>query len=135
MRIVRNGAERAVNITVDELDYNAENQSPKKEREVAPPDDHETTRGFGIDYETLTPTLATRVGLKDARGAIVRDVDADGPAATLLQRGDVIVQVGAATITSAADASRELGRVPTGGTVILRYLREGHRRSVPLVKE
>jgi serine protease Do len=135
MRLVRNGAERSVSITVDELDYNAENQSPKKEREVAPPDEHETTRGFGLDLETLSADWARRLQLKDAHGAIVHDIDADGPAAGILLPRDVIIQVGSVTIATAADASRELGRVPSGGTVLMRIMRDGRRRSVTLVKE
>jgi S1-C subfamily serine protease len=49
--------------------------------------------------------------------------------------GDVITRVGRANVTSVADASRELGRVPSGGTVILRILRGGQDTAVVVTKE
>jgi serine protease Do len=135
MRLVRNGAERSVNITVDELDYNAENRTAQRERQVEPQDDHQTSRGFGIDYETLSGEWARRLQLKDTRGAMVRSIDVDGPAAGVLNQGDVIVQIGAQPIANAADANRELNRVTSGSTVIMRIMRDGRRRTVTLVKE
>jgi serine protease Do len=135
LRVVRKGAERSVNITVDELDYNQENQAKPRERAVAPPDDHETSRGFGLELQNITPDLARRFQLKDTHGAIVSDVDVDGSAAGILFPRDVIVEIGSAAITTAADASRELGRVPSGGTVTMRVMREGRRRFLTLVKE
>jgi hypothetical protein len=38
-------------------------------------------------------------------------------------------------IASVADASRELGKVPSGGTVILRVLRSGQDTAVVVTKE
>jgi serine protease Do len=137
LRVIRKGAERSVNITVDELDYNQENQAKPRERAAAtaPPDDHETSRGFGLELQNVNAELARRFQLKDTHGAIVTDVDVDGSAAGILFPRDVIVEIGSAAITTAADASRELGRVPSGGTVTMRVMREGRRRFLTLVKE
>ena len=49
--------------------------------------------------------------------------------------GDVITRVGRAPIGSVADASRELARVPSGGTIILRILRNGQDTAVVVTKE
>jgi serine protease Do len=136
VRVVRNGAERSLSITVDELDYGAENQAPRqRERQVEPQDDRSTSRDFGLDLQSVNAQLARQLQLKDARGAVVRNVDMDGPAAGVLMAGDVIVEINAQAITSAAEADRELKRVPAGGTVKMRIVREGRRRFLTLVKE
>jgi len=47
----------------------------------------------------------------------------------------VITRVGRANISSVADASRELARVASGGTVILRIQRNGQDTAVVVTKE
>jgi S1-C subfamily serine protease len=122
MRVVRDGTERTINITVDELDYDAENQQARQEP-VAPPDARETSRGFGVELDNVTAELSRRFQLKDTRGAMVRGVDPDGPAAGNLRPGDVITQVGGVPVATAAEAGRELNRVPSGETATLRITR------------
>jgi serine protease Do len=135
MRLVRNGAEKSVNITVDELDYNAENRSPQRERQAEPPDDRQTSRGFGLELGPIPAELASRLQLKDTHGALVRSVDVDGPAAGILDTGDVIVQIGSQPIATSAEAVRELNRIPSGGTASMRIMRGGRRRFLTIVKE
>ena len=52
-----------------------------------------------------------------------------------LSEGDVIVRVGRENVSNAVDASRELGRVPSGGTAFLRVLRNGQETFVSVAKE
>ena len=53
-----------------------------------------------------------------------------------LAEGDVIVRVGRENVTSAAEASRELGRIPAGGTAFLRVVRNGGQETfVAVTKE
>jgi serine protease Do len=67
---------------------------------------------------------------------VVVDVDPSSPAARAgIMEGDVITRVGRAGVSSVADASRELGRVASGGTVILRVLRNGQDTAVVVTKE
>ena len=47
-------------------------------------------------------------------GALVTEVDPDGPAAGILRGGDVILSVNRRTVSSAADAGRELKNVASG---------------------
>ena len=49
--------------------------------------------------------------------------------------GDVITRVGRTGVSGVADASRELARVASGGTVILRVLRNGQDTAVVVTKE
>ena len=58
------------------------------------------------------------------RGAVITDVEQDSAAARYgLNPGDVIVRVGGTRITTAAEAQRELARVPAGGTALMRIIR------------
>ena len=73
---------------------------------------------------------------ENARGAVVVDVDPGSPAARAgLQEGDVITRVGRTNINNVGDASRELGRIPSGGTAILRVTRNGQDTAVVVTKE
>jgi serine protease Do len=123
LRVVRDGTERTINITVDELDYDSENQQTRREEPVATPDSRETSRGFGIELDTLTSDWSRRLQLKDTRGAMVRGVDPDGPAAGNLRPGDIIIRVGGVAVATAAEVKRELDRVPSGETATLRIVR------------
>jgi serine protease Do len=128
VRIVRDKKERSLNITVEELDLEAEAGGNRRER----PSDRtslepEQNKGFGMTLQNLTPELTRTMRLPDSniRGAVITDVDDGSPAADYgLQPGDVIFRVGSAPVTSAVDAQRELNRVPAGGTALLRIIRK-----------
>ena len=62
--------------------------------------------GFGLTLENVTPQLSRRLSLPSGQsGAIVSDVDPDGPSARLLRQGDVILSV-----NSQAGVERGRGR-------------------------
>ena len=97
----------------------------------------ETTSGFGITLGNVTPEVAQRLRLnRNAQGAVVMNVEQGSAAARAgLAEGDVIVRVGRENVTSATEASRELGRVSAGGTAFLRVLRNGQETFVAVTKE
>jgi len=136
IKIVRDGRERTLTITVDELNYEEENKQSLRTAPVEPPDAQETSRGFGVLLENVTPEYARRLNLRDTTGAVVASLDPEGPAAEAgLEPGDVIIRVGATDVATAAEAGRELNRVPSGGTAILRVLRDGRRQFFTMEKE
>jgi serine protease Do len=47
-------------------------------------------------------------------GAVITDVDENGPSAGILRPGDVILSVNGQTVGSAADAGRELQKIASG---------------------
>jgi serine protease Do len=135
VRIVRDRAERTVNVTVDELDLDAENTVSARNRER---DDtgQATSTGFGLQLRNISPQDARELKLESARGALVVDVEQGSPAARAgLRPGDVIVRVGREPIASMTDAQRELGKVPSRGTAFLRVLRDGQETFVSVTKE
>ena len=135
VRIVRDKQERTLNLTVEELDLEAESPRALSGREREPEPDPETSRGFGIELNNLTADIQRKLQLDDSRGALITAVDPGSPAARRLAPGDVIVRVGNAPIANVADAVRELGRIPSGGTALLRIIRGGGEVFVPVRKE
>jgi serine protease Do len=137
LRIVRDRQEQTLSITIDELDLEAETQTARGGggRDNAP--QQEASSGFGMSLSNITPQLAQRLRLDDnTRGAVVVEVDPQSPAARAgIQPSDVIVRVGRTAVTNASEASRELGRVPSGGTAFLRILRGGQETFVTVTKE
>jgi serine protease Do len=134
LRIVRDRQERTLSITVDELDLETETVARGGDRDTDPA--QETSSGFGITLQNVTPDLARRLRLEDRRGAVITDVEQGSPAARAgLQPGDVIVRVGQQAVESAGEAQRELARIASGGTAFLRVIRGGQETFVTVTKE
>jgi serine protease Do len=116
IKVMRNAQEKTLNVTVEELDLNAEQsggrRSPSRDNE--PPEEHGAS-GFGLTLEPVTPAMARRLQLPSGQnGALITDVDPDGPAAGLLRQGDVILSVNRKPVSSANEAARELQKVQSG---------------------
>ena len=138
VKVIRDKEEKTINVRVGELDLDAEQaaRTTGGGRGGAEPQ-QEASSGFGMSLSNITPDVQRRLRLDDAvTGAVVVDVEATSPAARAgIMAGDVITRVGRAPITSVADASRELGRIPSGGTAILRVVRNGQDTAVVVTKE
>ena len=117
VKLLRNKQEKTLNVTVDELDLDAE-QTQRQSRRSTSPDtqpQEEKGGGFGLTLQNLTPQIARRLQIPSAQGgAIVTDVDPDSSAATSIRPGDVILSVNRVKVSSAAEAGRELQKIPTG---------------------
>ena len=137
VRIVRDRQEQTISITVEELDIEAETATLRSNNRGGGDDPQETSSGFGFTLGNITPSVAQRLRLdRGTQGAVVTDVEPGGPAARRgLAAGDIIMRVGRETVQTAAEASRELGRVPSGGTALLRVLRNGQDTFVTVTKE
>jgi serine protease Do len=135
VRIVRDGQERTVTVTVDELDLEAESTAARgRDRDSDPA--QQTSSGFGITLQNVTPEIARRLRLDDRRGAVVTDVEQGSPAARAgMQPGDVLTRVGRQPVETAADAQRELARIPSGGTAFLRVIRGGQETFLTVTKD
>jgi serine protease Do len=136
VRVVRDGQERTQSITVEELDLENETQTARGGGRNTDPQ-QESSSGFGMSLSPITPEIARRLRLEDGtRGAVVVEVDPQSPAARAgLQPSDVILRVGRTPVANASEASRELARVPSGGTAFLLVLRGGQETFIPVTKE
>jgi serine protease Do len=139
VRIIRDGKERTVTVTVEELDLEAEGNLSRaggRERGDSGDTAQETSAGFGLSLSNVTADAARRLKLDDTKGALIQDVEPGSPAARNgLQPGDVIVRVGRTPVATATDASRELSRVPSKGTALLRVVRGGTETFVAVTKD
>jgi len=136
LRVMRDRMERTISITVDELDLETETNTARSNGRE--PDDpaQETSSGFGITLQNITPEIARRLRMENRRGAVITDVEQGSPAARAgMQPGDVIVRVGQQAVETAADAQRELARIPSGGTAFLRVVRGGQETFVTVTKD
>jgi serine protease Do len=90
------------------------------------------TRGWmGAKLQSVTPDLADSLGVSNLQGALVADVQGDGPAAKAgLASGDVITSANGASIKNAAALVRNIRGMAPGSSVQLDLLRKGKQSSV-----
>ena len=118
VKILRVRQEKTLNVTVEQLDLEAEQQTVQTRRSNNQPTENTETQGsgFGLTLSNLTPQVSRRLQVPSGRaGALVSDVDPDGPAAASgLRAGDVILSVNRKPVANAADAAKELQAVASG---------------------
>lgn len=82
-------------------------------------------RGYiGVTTQSLTPAIATALGLKTAVGALVTAVDPDSPAQGILNVGDVLLSMGSVPVTF-SQLPRRVARLAPGSRVELVIQRGG----------
>ena len=126
LRVWRDGKERPMSINVEELDLDVENPNSRRARTELSSLKPEQNRGFGMTIDNVTNDLSRRLRLpENQRGAIITDVDEGSPASeAFLTEGDIIFKVGRTPVSSAAEAQRELNRVPAGGTALVHVVKQ-----------
>jgi serine protease Do len=137
VKVLRNKVEKTVNVTVDELDLDAEqNQGRRTPQNDQQQDEPQGTGSFGLTLENVTPQMARRLRLPSGQtGALVTEVDPDGASAGALRQGDVILSVNGTAVANAADAARELAKIQAGRLAQLRVWRGDGEVFVPVKKD
>jgi serine protease Do len=92
---------------------------------------------LGASVETVTPQIATQLGLRRASGVIVTEVVPGSAAESAgLQKGDIIYRVNNSKVDSAEEFDRRISEAKKQGSVmlLLREVRSGNTRyiTVPL---
>jgi serine protease Do len=137
VKVLRNKQEKTLSVIVDELDLDAEQNTARRspQNDQQPPEEH-GAGGFGLTLENATPQMSRRLRLPSGQsGAVVSDVDPDGPSAALLRQGDVILSVNSKGVSTAAEAARELQKIEAGHIAQLRVWRGEGEIFVPVRKE
>lgn len=90
----------------------------------------------GVRGQRVTKELAEAFGVDSARGAIVTEVDPNGPAAGKIQNGDIILTVNDQDASDTAAVARLVAATPPGQTLQVHLLREGKEQAllVPVVQ-
>jgi serine protease Do len=113
VKLLRDQKERTVSVTVEELDLEAE-QGRQSNNQAAPPEE-QGGDSFGLTLSGITPQQARQLQLPSGvTGALVTDVDPNGPSAGILRPRDVIIAINGRQVSSVAQAGRELQQVPSG---------------------
>jgi len=137
VKVLRAKQEKTLNVVVDELDLEAEQNAGRRAPQQDQPAPEEQGAGsFGLTLEPVTPQIARRLRLPSGRtGAVVTDVDQDGPSAGALAQGDVILSVNGKPVTNAVEAARELQKIQAGRLAQLRVWRADKEIFVPVKKD
>jgi serine protease Do len=126
--VIRDKQRKTLNITVGELDLEAE-AGGRTARGGPESPNEPSASDLGMEYEALTPDIARELELpRNQGGAVVTSVERSSPAAIGgVRPGDVIVEVNRAPVTSMQQVTRELQRAPAGNPVTMRVWRAGQQ--------
>lgn len=88
------------------------------------------SRGFlGVNIQTVTPELASSFKMDKPMGALVANVDEDGPAKKAdIMPGDIILSFDGKDIIKSSDLPPVVGITKVGKTVEVEVLREGKKK-------
>jgi serine protease Do len=87
---------------------------------------HVTRGRLGVSFQALDEELAHFFHVAEPKGALIADLDPDGPAAHAgLRTGDVVTSIDGAPVVLAGELSRELGRRKPGERIRIGFLRNG----------
>jgi serine protease Do len=115
MKVMRNGKEQTLHATVEELDLDAERGGGQSRNNPRAQPEEQGQDSFGLTLGNLTPQMARRLQMPSGQsGAVVTDVDDNGPSAGILRAGDVLLSVNGQAVTSASEAGRELQKIASG---------------------
>jgi serine protease Do len=136
--IYRDNKRRSLNVTIDELDVDAE-QSRVARRGGGTPNQaapEPSATSFGMTLDALTPELARRLDLpSNGGGAIVSDVERNSPAANAgVVPGDVILEVNRQKVANVSQVTRELQKVQGGQPAFMLLWRDGNNVFVTMTK-
>jgi serine protease Do len=135
LTVYRDNQKKSLNITIEELDLDAE-QGRLRGGGGGGGNEEPAETGFGMTLEPITPDLARRLDLPAGTGgAIVSEVAPDGPAAGVIGRGDVILEVNRQKVSSVSQVTRELQKVQSGQPAFLLLWRDGEEVFVTLTKK
>jgi serine protease Do len=113
VEVIREGRHETMNVKVGKLD---EEPTQIASKQSAPGG----TRAFGMRVEDLTPAIAQRLGVED-QGALVADVESDGPAARAgIRPGDVVVEVDRKPVKSAGELAKALDASASRALLLVR---------------
>jgi serine protease Do len=117
VRLLRDKKERNVSVTIEELDLEAESTAAAASQAGS----EDTSTGFGMTLANITPNAARQLRLPaGATGAVVTDVDPGGAAdGAGIAQYDVVLKVNGTSVSSAAEASKILQKIPSGGRAML----------------
>ena len=132
--IVRDKQRRNLNVTIQELDLEAEAGSALSGRETPEAQPEET--GYGMTIEPISPEVAREAQLPRNRGgAMISSIERRSPAANAgLAEGDIILEVNKQAVNNVSQVTKALQSAPPGQPVFLLVWRDGRQIFIALSK-
>jgi serine protease Do len=95
-------------------------------------DKGKVTRGWiGVQIQDITRDIAQELGLPGARGTLVAEPEANGPAAKAgIEAGDVITAIDGKGVGDSREAARTISNLPPGSAVKLSVTRKGEQKTI-----
>jgi len=92
------------------------------------------TRGWiGVQVQPVTQDIADSLGLQKAEGALVDELQPDGPASKAdIKPGDVIQSISGEEVKDARDLAKKIAGIPPGQTATLGVFSDGSEKAVSL---
>ena len=92
------------------------------------------TRGWlGVAIQDIDENLAKSFDLKEAKGILVSDVQADSPAASAgLRQGDIILRLNDTVLKDVSDLRNRVALITPGDKATLRIIREGQEKDIEI---
>jgi len=138
MTVYRSNQRKNLNVTIDELDFEAEQTRCARRNNTAPnqPEPQPTATSLGMTLDSITPDAARRLDLPSGTGgALVTDVDHNSAADKAgVAPGDVILEVNRHKVANTSQVTRELQNVQAGQPVFLLVWRDGSSVFITMTK-
>jgi len=85
------------------------------------------TRGYlGVNIQSVTPEIATSLGLKDGKGAMVAEIVPGGPASKAgFEQGDIVTAIDGQAVDDATGLTTKVAAVPVGQAATFTVSRQG----------
>jgi serine protease Do len=133
--IVRDKQRRTLNVTIGELDLDAE-AGRDTSRTEEPQEAERTTTGFGLTVEAITAEVARELELPRNRGgAVVVSVERNSPAFNAgVAPGDVILEVNKQAVNSVSQVTKALQSAAPGTPVFLIVWRGGQEQFIIMTR-
>jgi serine protease Do len=105
LNVVRDGSQQTINVTLAQMPNQQQAQAGSEQQDSSPATSH-----LGLSLAPAKSTGASN------QGVVVTGVDPNGPAADRgIQEGDVILNVGGASVSTPADVQKQLAQVQKSG--------------------
>jgi serine protease Do len=93
------------------------------------------TRGWiGVQIQDVTPNIAEDLGVASARGALVAEPQAGGPAAKAgIEAADVITAIDGKEVGDSRDVAKTISAMPPGATTTVTVVRMGEEKTLRIV--
>jgi len=119
MRVIREGRDKTVRAKLDELEGERLTGGPSSTAE-------QDNAFRGVHVEAVTDALRARMRLPDSvSGVIVSDIDDDSPSRSMLQQGDIILEINRQAVPGIREYEEIISSIAKDDSVLILVYRNG----------